>query len=126
MASIFLDLVAARTKTQSDTPCQVFHLTNPKLADWSSLLPSVQKYLDAEPVPFERWVEILEKTPSTPEEIAKKPGLKLLDFWGSIAAQKQQMATISTEVTCATSETMRKLLAVDSKLIELFIRQLGL
>ncbi|KAK6386277.1 putative NRPS-like protein biosynthetic cluster [Exophiala oligosperma] len=126
MARIFLELVAARRKTQDGLRSQVFHLNNPAETEWSDLLPSIQERFPIEVVPLRQWIETLDKIPLSQHEITKKPALKLLDFWKRIDVDPIIQVSLCTNATGAASETLRNLRPADQKLFDLYLRQWGL
>lgn len=126
MATIVLELFSARAKTQTGFRSQVFHLNNPYDADWAVLLPMVPKRLSTKVVLLEQWIQTLEQTPVSHDEITKKPALKLLDFWKMVSVSPMVEASLSTEVTATASQTMRNLKPADLQLLDLYLRQLGL
>lgn len=100
---------------------------NPTETTWSSLLPAIHRHFPAQVVSFEAWVDALASTEATPEEIARKPALKLLEFFRGLAAPvDRKYFPIETNRTKAASETMRNLAPPTEALMELYLNQWGL
>ncbi|KAJ5107011.1 hypothetical protein N7456_003686 [Penicillium angulare] len=122
-AKVITETMRARRITQDEEPCAVFHIVNPKTADWSSLIPAVTKYFDAEPVDFKTWLDTLASfTNPTQKDLQDKPALKLLSFFqGTVAAEVGPW--IETVKTQAASKTLRELKAIDAPLVENWMNQ---
>jgi hypothetical protein len=52
-------------------PCAAFHLVNPHISDWQSLIPAATKYFDAEQVDIQAWTKTLEGTANPTEDDLK-------------------------------------------------------
>lgn len=76
-----IDIVHTRHGEQSEFLHAVFHLTNPKVAPWSSLMQPIQQRYSLEIVDFSVWLAELESIQNpTSADIMEKPALKLLSF----------------------------------------------
>ncbi|CAG8901724.1 unnamed protein product [Penicillium egyptiacum] len=123
-AKVIVDIVRTRRGTQEDEPCAAFHIVNPRAAEWSSLIPSVTKYFDMEPVDIKRWIEILEGfTNPTESDLQDKPALKILDFFKAISFTDKPGPWTETTKTQAASKTLQRLRAIDAPLMENWIKQ---
>lgn len=119
------------TSSTSSSPLAVTHLINPQTSIWNkSLLPTIHSYLSsAKIVPYSTWLETLKSTPVTSEELEKKPGLKILDFYEALQAEGggggglPPMETIETQKV---SETVRTMPAIDGKMMEKWLGEWGL
>lgn len=115
-----------RRKTQSDTRCAAFHLINPSVTTWGSLLPAIQKrYKDIQPVEFSDWIRELEsiQDPSA-EEIAAKPGVKILDFYRALLDGEGALsAPIEVGDTKQASPTMGALGPISAELMGNWLNQ---
>ncbi|KAJ5151090.1 NRPS-like protein biosynthetic cluster [Penicillium canariense] len=123
-AKVITEIVRTRRTTQEDEPCAAFHIVNPKVADWQSLIPAVRKYFDVEPVDIQTWIATLEGfTNPTEDDLRDKPALKILDFFKAIAYSNEAGPSTETTKTQAASKTLRRLQAVDAPLMENWMRQ---
>ncbi|KAJ5180461.1 hypothetical protein N7492_003671 [Penicillium capsulatum] len=123
-AKVITDIVRTRRTTQEDEPCEAFHIVNPKVADWKSLIPAVTKYFDVEPVDIETWIASLESfTSPTEDDLRDKPALKILDFFKAIAVVEGAGPSTETTRTEAASKTLRQLEAIDAPLVENWMKQ---
>ncbi|TQB68175.1 hypothetical protein MPDQ_003886 [Monascus purpureus] len=126
LSAILLELVDTRRKTQSDTRCAAFHLINPSVTTWGSLLPAIQKrYKDIQPVEFSDWIRELEsiQDPSA-EEIAAKPGIKILDFYRALLDGEGALsAPIEVGDTKQASPTMGALGPISAELMGNWLNQ---
>lgn len=106
-----LELVDSRRATQTDSPSSVFHLFNPSVTSWGSLLPAMEDCCPVQPVDISEWIRDLESIPNpSAEDIAEKPALKLLDFYRSLVEGEGAMsAPIELTETMHASKTMRAL-----------------
>lgn len=96
----------------------VLHAANPRSTTWTALLPTVKTILshpssdsrldEIQVVPYTEWVALLRARSAAPGEQmngspsgtkAEVPGLKLLDFYASLAHRGGSMARLSTEMT---------------------------
>ncbi|CEJ60955.1 hypothetical protein PMG11_09509 [Penicillium brasilianum] len=123
-AKVITDVVRTRRSTQEDEPCAAFHIVNPKVADWQSLIPAVTKHFDVEPVDIQTWIATLESfTNPTEDDLRDKPALKILDFFKAIAYSNEAGPSTETTKTQAASKTLRRLQAIDASLMERWINQ---
>ncbi|KAL4759228.1 putative NRPS-like enzyme [Aspergillus foveolatus] len=132
LATIILEILKIRLhETQTEPNAAFFHLTNPAITPWSSLLPSIQSSLSTStapvtPAPLTIWMNELEKIKSpTDSDISDKPALKLLPFFRGLASGESLSAEISTVNAQKASKTMASLKGVDGALMENWIRQWG-
>lgn len=120
-----LELVDSRRSIQGDSRCDVFHLFNPSVTSWKSLLPAIQDYYPVQPVELSEWIKDLERiqNPSA-EDIAAKPALKLLDFYRGLAEGEGPLsAPIELTRTKKASKTMRSLGPISGVLMANWMRQ---
>ncbi|GIK01973.1 putative NRPS-like protein biosynthetic cluster [Aspergillus viridinutans] len=123
-AKVIIDIVRTRRSTQEDVPCAAFHIVNPRVTDWQSLIPAVRKHFDVEPVDIQTWISTLESfTNPTEHDLRDKPALKILDFFKAIAYSNEAGPSTETIKTQAASKTLRRLQAIDAPLMERWINQ---
>ena len=85
-ARVVVELVAARMKdprAQGQARLDVLHIVA-----WRELVPAIRKYFGEhriKAVSFKAWLERLRRMPLTAEEVERKPGVKLLDFYAGPA-----------------------------------------
>lgn len=123
MAHIIIDLIRARKSSESDVRCQIFHLSNAHETNWSSLIPTIQNRFTARSVPFSTWLKSLGSTELSSEEIARKPALKLLDFFTSSAGVQGRLQQLSTDAAAAASKTFRELGPTSPELFNSWLSQ---
>ncbi|KAB2569665.1 Non-canonical non-ribosomal peptide synthetase FUB8 [Lasiodiplodia theobromae] len=118
-------------RTQGSVPLDVFHVVNPRVVSWRELVPVVQAFyreqqgVELEAVPFSEWMRALKATPLTKEEIEKKPGVKLVEFYEGLQAEGGSLPPMETGHTQECSECLRELGEVDGGLFENWLRQWG-
>ncbi|KAJ5654047.1 hypothetical protein N7490_001050 [Penicillium lividum] len=123
-AKVIAETVRTRRTTQEDEPCAAFHIVNPKVTEWPSLIPAVTKFFDVEPVDFKTWIQSLESfTSPTQDDLKDKPALKILDFFQGVAAIEEAGPWTETTKTQAASRTLRELKAIDAPLMENWMNQ---
>ncbi|KAJ5668943.1 NRPS-like protein biosynthetic cluster [Penicillium macrosclerotiorum] len=123
-AKVILDIVRTRRTTQDEEPCAAFHIVNPKIVDWETLIPFIQKYMDVEPVPLQTWINTLESFPNPTEaDLRDKPALKILEFFKAVAYSDEAGPSTETIKTQAASTTLRHLNAVDGPLMTRWMDQ---
>lgn len=118
------ETVRTRRTTQEDELCAAFHIVNPRVTEWPSLIPAVTKYFDVEPVDFPTWIKSLESfTNPTEDDLKDKPALKILDFFQAFAAIEEAGPWTETTKTQAASKSLRELKAIDAPLMENWMNQ---
>ncbi|KAJ5298611.1 arsenate reductase (Arc2) [Penicillium atrosanguineum] len=126
LSSIMTEIVHARHGDQSETPTAVFHLTNSKSAQWSSLIPAIRERYQVKPVDFSAWVAELEsiQNPSS-IDVAEKPALKLLSFYRGLVDESHAAMAVPLDVSKAkeASETMRSLGPISAPLMSNWLQQ---
>lgn len=120
------EIAQARHGDRSELPHAVFHLTNPAVATWSSLVPPVQQKYSVETVDFGDWVAELKsiKTP-TSQDVVDKPALKLLPFYSALADESTVAISVPLDVgrSQAMSKTMKSLKPVSAQLMSNWLEQ---
>lgn len=73
------------------------NVVNPQPGSWKPLVPAITNHFDdkIEPVSFKSWFEALKATASKTSDVAKNPGIKLLEFF-------EQMETDGVETELET------------------------
>ena len=120
-----LELVGSRRSSQASSRCSVFHLFNPSVTSWASLLPAIQDHYPVQPVDLSEWIKDLEDiTNPSAEDIASKPALKLLDFYRGLDEGEGMMsAPIELTETKRASKTMRSLGPISGVLMANWMKQ---
>jgi thioester reductase-like protein len=134
MAEIIIDLV--HSGADQDGPyLRIFNLLNPNSTPWSSRAGATQRWFASLPgsvhlakVPFSAWIEALQATKmDNAEELDARPAAKILDFY--IALEKagvrpdEAKGVFDTDNGRKYSETFAKLLPIDSKLMDIWLRR---
>lgn len=80
-----------------------------------------------EPVSFASWLSALQASAALgTEDVAKNPGIKLLDFYKGMAEEgAEDEVLLETEVTVGTSESMRRLTPVGEEWMRIWLGQWG-
>lgn len=126
-----VDISQSRTKQAHDLSetLSVAHLVNPREVGWSKLVPAVKQSLEAETshevkvVSFRTWLDTLASSPRTKEEVEKKPGVKLIDFYEGLASDAGGLPRLATKETVKLSKTVAEMAPVDAALMEKWVRQ---
>ena len=100
------------------------NVVNPHPGSWEALIPAITKHFDdkVKPVTFQSWFEALKATASKTNDVAKNPGIKLLEFF-------EQMGNAGGEVVLETQQTVSKspalgdLRAVGPEWMEIWLNQ---
>ncbi|OCL12111.1 acetyl-CoA synthetase-like protein [Glonium stellatum] len=130
-ARVVVDVVMARVGGETGKeevarePFDVFHVVNPRVVTWRELVPAIRRWFGEDKVgvvDFGTWLERLRQTPLTPEEVARKPGVKLLDFYAGLVEGKG-LPRLATTRTVQVSDALRELEPVNGGLIEAWLRR---
>ncbi|KAK3314006.1 hypothetical protein B0H66DRAFT_503806 [Apodospora peruviana] len=106
-----------------------FHGVNPKTIEWKELAPCIQHFYGErikKVVGLDEWVDELEKSVATTEDVNKNPGIKLLDsykLWAEAAKQGQKYVRMEMNRTKKYSPTMRTMGPITPALMENWCRQ---
>ncbi|OJD34061.1 nrps-like enzyme [Diplodia corticola] len=117
-------------RTRGEVALDVFHVVNPRVVSWRALVPVVVAFYEAqgvrlEAVSFDEWIEALRRTPLTKEEVERKPGVKLLDFYEGLRVEGGALPPMCTAHTVESSRCLGELGEVDAALMENWLRQWG-
>lgn len=132
-ASSILDVVISRVtdKGAADLALDCFHIVNPQVADWKSLVHVIPDFYERhhgssiEPVEFTDWLDELKNIEMTPEQIERHPSIKLLDFFEAMSQTQLRKVKFATKHTVEYSRTMSELRAVDEVLMKSWLEQWG-
>ncbi|KAK1533983.1 thioester reductase domain-containing protein [Colletotrichum paranaense] len=104
-----------------------FHGVNPRTVPWETLAEAVREFYGdgviKKLVSFKEWVELLENSTATTDDVDKNPGIKLLDFYQGLAMGEGQGVEFSMERTTKSSKTMKEMQAVTPELMQNWCRQ---
>ncbi|KAK1701537.1 thioester reductase domain-containing protein [Colletotrichum godetiae] len=104
-----------------------FHGVNPRTVPWETLAEAVREFYGdgviKKLVSFKEWVELLENSAATTDDVDKNPGIKLLDFYQGLAMGEGQGVEFSMERTTKSSKTMKEMQAVTPELMQNWCRQ---
>jgi hypothetical protein len=120
-----VEIVNTRHSSSPEALCAVFHLTNPEVALWSSLISAVQSKYQVEPVALSAWVAELESIPNpSSADIASKPALKLLSFYRALQEEGGALS-VALDVRRAreASVSMRALGPISASLMANWLQQ---
>ena len=93
--------------------------------DSSKRTTGAKKSASIEPVPFATWLSALQASAALgTEDVAKNPGIKLLDFYKGMAEEgAEDEVLLETEVTAGTSENMKRLIPVGEDWMRTWLEQ---
>ncbi|KAK1493730.1 thioester reductase domain-containing protein [Colletotrichum cuscutae] len=104
-----------------------FHGVNPRTVPWETLAEAVREFYGdgviKKLVSFKEWVELLENSTATTDDVDKNPGIKLLDFYQGLAMGEGQGVEFSMERTTKSSKMMKEMQAVTPELMQNWCRQ---
>ncbi|KAF4542643.1 Ochratoxin a non-ribosomal peptide synthetase [Lasiodiplodia theobromae] len=115
----------------SEERLDVFHVQNPRAARWEHLVPVIREWYgrrgrEVRAVEFDEWLDALRRVPLTDaDEVAKKPGVKLIDFYEGLKMEGGALPPMETRHTQELSPCLRELKAVDGRLFENWMEQWG-
>ena len=106
----------------------VYNIANPRAAPWSSLISTVNSYFlhTLKEVTWKQWLDALRQASQDATSATAKgnPGLKLLDFFELLESGAGETApSLTMTETLASSPTLRGLSCVDSRWMELWLKQ---
>lgn len=115
------------------------HLVNPTTVRWNTLLPAIISWIDRPTqeapdarsiiVPFEDWVDALEKTSTeTAADVRRTPAVKLQGFFHdmqqkAIHVPRARAALLDVKKTVRLSKSLAAMPAVNSSWMDLWLRQ---
>lgn len=109
-----------------------YHVVNPNRATWSSLVPTLARYMPpgSRVVSFVEWVDLLKQSGFTGVESGANPAAKLVDFFDNIQDRairlpKATAAEFESRQTVKVSPTLAQLQAPASEWMDLWIQQWG-
>ncbi|KAL1306390.1 hypothetical protein AAFC00_005097 [Neodothiora populina] len=126
-AQVLLEIAHERFRTQKDKKLDTFALVNPEIVSWSELVPAVQAYYEPrgvklEVVEFKEWLDVLKSLPMTQEEVARVPGLKLLDFYEGLDTGSG-LPRMQTHRTAEASPALKNAGPINAALIQNWCKQ---
>lgn len=129
IAALLLEVAGVTASVPLDHIDGYFHGVNPRTTRWDVLAPVVQRFYGvariAKLVPFAEWIARLEaSSAATGDDVARSPGVKLLDSYRAFLAAPRHVVFDMTR-TMAHSGTMRAMEAVTPALMENWCRQWG-
>ncbi|KAL4894145.1 hypothetical protein BDV59DRAFT_207202 [Aspergillus ambiguus] len=126
-SEILVEIIQSRHSERGDALCAFFHLVNPSIQPWSSLIPAVKKLYRVEEVEYHEWLTELEKTRDpTAEDVKNKPALKLLPFYRGLLKDSPQLGLPLALDTCQTQNASKKMQSmgpITSKMMENWLMQ---
>jgi len=103
-----------------------YHLENPNVVKWSTLIPAIQEYFANEQlqvVSLDQWVEKLEASGKAQDaDATQNPGLKLLDMFQGLRRSRESVI-LDTKITRERSKVMRNLPPVNQDWMRLWLHQ---
>ncbi|KAJ5766758.1 uncharacterized protein N7511_004374 [Penicillium nucicola] len=125
LSKIVVEIVHARRKIPLETTLSVFHLVNPIVTTWKSLLKPIHDMYALEEVGIEQWIEELRRIKiPTREDLASKPALKLLGFYQSLVEGEGALSVpLEMEHTKAASPTMKSLPPITPDMMAKWLNQ---
>ena len=124
-ARIIVELLLSNADVSSSTTWTTYHnIVNPKHGLWEELIPAITNNLggDIEPVSFAAWYEALEATAARTEDVARNPGIKLIEWFRGMRATTEE-AELETVETAKRSVTLKNLSAVGPEWMEIWLKQ---
>ena len=125
-AHVIVDLLLSDIKDEPSTTAwtKYHHVVNPQPGSWEALVPVITKYYDEkiESVSFQSWLEALQAVASKTDDVARNPGIKLLEFFQQMETGELE-AELETEQTVRKSRTLGELRAVGPEWMEIWLKQ---
>lgn len=124
-ARIIVELVLSDAEEPSSPAwTRYYNIVNPKYGSWEALVPIIVRKLggDIEPVSFGAWLDALQATAARTEDVAKNPGIKLLEWFEQMRAGGEE-AELETVETARRSKTCSGLTAVGPEWMEIWLKQ---
>jgi hypothetical protein len=116
--------IAVTKSTAQTTEATVAHIVNPRTLSWNSLVSAVLSVLGGDNlkiVSYKEWVDTLQKVSFDKEEIAKKPAVKLLEFFEELLSERGRLPALATVETTKMSDTMRDMQPVNEEMIRKWV-----
>ena len=103
-----------------------YNVINPHPVPWGEFIPSLKQCCgpDTQVMPLKEWIQKLKKFDANDKaELADKPALKMLDFFGMMAASAWGAVGYRTEAANEASKTMAGLGPVSAALMAVWVGQ---
>lgn len=107
---------------------QVFNLVNPRTEKWSTFVHTIQRrYPEIKAIPLGNWVSMIKGIDANNrDEVARYPGVKLIEFYDNLAdaqAKGAELTKYETGNAERVSRTMRELGPVREEWMQLWLDQ---
>ena len=105
----------------------VYHTLNPYSAEWKQLVPTVKESLGGKVkvVPYHDWVDALQQSVATTEDVGKNPAIKLLEFFKGLEQHAGKSQALETKETVKSSKTLAELGPVCPEWMAIWMKQWG-
>ena len=123
MAEIVCDWLSHEWQPEA-WQCVVRHGVNPSKVTYQDVLPHLKVAMGLEDIPIQEWLGVLSEGKDMNME--KNPARRLLDFFGSLGNVEDRGYEFTTSLSMQGSKTLTNLQPVDTKLVDVWLRQLGL
>ncbi|KAK3936324.1 hypothetical protein QBC46DRAFT_452805 [Diplogelasinospora grovesii] len=131
IAKMILEVSGVTSKVPIDEIGGYFHGVNPVQTSWAKLAAAVKEFYGdriKKLVSLDEWVDALEKSQATTEDVNKNPAIKLLDTYKGLAEAEragQKHVDLDMTRTKKFSKTMREMDAVTPELMQHWCKQWG-
>jgi thioester reductase-like protein len=125
LSQIILEVMHEGVESQRG---QIYHLVNPNVVEWSSLVPVVQKYWEpatTTAISLPKWIQCLREVDTNDKnELAAKPATKIMDFYADLGRSSTRQI-YETNHGLTASSTMAGLKAVSEELMKTWLEHWG-
>ncbi|OBT45611.1 Type I Iterative Polyketide synthase (PKS) [Pseudogymnoascus sp. WSF 3629] len=129
LSKIIVELVGASDIKPPVKP-RVYHVVNPRITSWKTLLPTVQVHLNQgqtniQIVPFTVWIDALQASATGPAvRVTRNPALTLLEFYhGQSTAGSGSIARLDVQQAVAASNSLEALEVVGPQWMAIWMKQ---
>ncbi|KAI0111253.1 acetyl-CoA synthetase-like protein [Nemania sp. FL0031] len=118
-----LESATAATEISSKGKLPIYHVTNPHAISWGNIVPWAVDSLRLKPVSFDEWLDKLEGSNESLEDVDKNPAVKLVEFYHEASRVGGAPRCMMTWRATQASKTLREIGPVNREWMTMWSKQ---